>query len=76
MGLIDSRECSLDLRILKLALAPIIFYRGFRCLYRRACLRYLRLVVVVFEFNNQVSLMHLLVIGNLYIPNDSGDLGA
>jgi hypothetical protein len=34
----------------------------------------LRLIIAVLEFNDEVSLVYLLIVGNGYISNDSGHL--
>src|SRR5437762_5685525 len=74
--LIDSGESAFDTRILKLALASIVFNRSLRSRDRRSCLCYLGLVIVIFQLNQKVSLMHLLEVGDLDIPNYPGNLRA
>src|SRR5437667_3014707 len=74
--LIDSGESAFDTRILKLALASIVFNRSLRSRDRRSCLCYLGLVIVILQLNQKVSLMHLLEVRDLYVPNDPRNFGA
>jgi hypothetical protein len=52
---IDSGEGSFDARILKFALPPVILYRSFGGFHRGACLCQLRLIIVILEFDKQVT---------------------
>ena len=45
--------------------------RGF---HRRACLCHLRLIVVVLELNEEIAFVHLLVIGDVDVADNAGDL--
>ena len=59
---------------MQLALPPVVLDRRRCCLDRRACLRYLRLIVVVLQFEEEVALTHLLEVGDLNISDDASDL--
>ena len=50
-------------------LARIVFNRGFRSFDRRARLHDLRLIVVVLQFQKQVALINLLIIGDLHVAH-------
>src|SRR5215469_6576571 len=74
--LIDSGECPIDLGILKLALAAIVFDGGFCSFDRGASLLHLSFVIVIVKLNDQVSLVHRLVVGNGNFFNKASDLCA
>lgn len=59
-GLIDSRKCSLDARVLQLPLPPVVLNGRFGGFYRRARQRHLRLVVVILKFDQEIPGMHAL----------------
>src|SRR6516164_8785136 len=74
--LIDSCQCSLDLGILKVALAAIVLDGGFCGLDCGASLSHLSFVIVVFQLCDEIGLMYSLIVGYLDVPNDARHLGA
>ncbi len=75
-SLIDSGKRPINACILKLTLAKVILDGSFGRLYGRIRLGNLRLIVVVLKFNQEISLVYLLIVGNVYTSNDSGHLRA
>src|SRR5271157_1837265 len=73
--LIDSRERLLNASVLQLALAKVVLDGSFGSIHRRIRLSNLRLIVIVLQLNQEVSLVHLLIIGDSYVPDNPGNLG-
>jgi hypothetical protein len=69
--LIDAREGTFDPCFLKGPLAPVVFNGRFCCLNSRSGLRQLGSVIVIVELNQDVSLMNLLVVVDLYFANQT-----
>ena len=74
--LIDSGECALNPAVLKLALPVIVLDGSFRSLYRCGGLIQLGLEIVIVQLDDQLSLAHLLIIGDLHVPHDACNLCA
>src|SRR5467141_3187045 len=75
-GQINSLKRFRNLGILQFALAKVVVYSGPCRRDGRIRLVSLCLVVFVFQFDEQVPLVHLLIIRNMYRANDAGNLGA
>src|SRR6267154_3848123 len=75
-GQINSLKRFCNLGILQLALAKVVVYRGPCCSDGRIRLVNLRLVVFVFQFDDQVSFVHLLIVRDMYCANDTENLGS
>src|SRR5258705_2268945 len=75
-GQINSLKRFGNLGILQFALAKVVVYRGPCCRDGRIRLVNLRLVIFVFQFNDQVPFVHLLIVRDVYCANDTGNLGA
>ena len=67
---IDSGRRFLNLRVLQVALPAVVFDRRFRRLNRRSRLRNLRVVVVVFELDQQIARLHFLIVADFHRAND------
>ena len=76
VGLVDSREGTFNLCILKVALPSIVFESGFCGFNTRSRLRHLRLVIVIVKLNQDVALVNLLVVVNCHLPHQSGNFCA
>src|SRR5712672_2631543 len=75
-GHINSLKRFRNLGILQFSLAKVVVYSGPCRRNGRIRLVNLCLVVFVFQFDEQVPLVHLLIIRNMYRANDAGNLGA
>ena len=71
LGLIDSGECALNPAVLKLALPVIVLDCSFRSLNRGGGLIQLGLKIVIVQLDDQLSLVHLLVIRDFHVPHDA-----
>ena len=73
-SLVDSGKRPIDASVFELTLAKVVL-DGSPCrLHSRIRLGNLRLIIAVLKFNDEVSLVYLLIVGNGYILNDSGHL--
>src|SRR6266404_1037500 len=75
-GQINSLHRFRNLRILQFALAKVVVYGGPCCRDGRIRLVNLSLVIFVFQFDEQVPFVHLLIVRDVYRANDAGNLGA
>src|SRR5216684_2885098 len=76
LGQIDSLQRFRNLGILQFALAKIVVYGGPCRRDGRIRLVNLRLVIFIFQFDEQVPFAHLLIVRDVYCANDTGNLGA
>src|SRR6516164_6873640 len=74
--LIDSRQCLLNAGVLELTLAKVILDGSFRSVHRGSCLGNLCLVVVILQFDEEISFVHLLIVRDPYVPDNGGNFGA
>src|SRR6267378_3447614 len=75
-GQINSLQRFRDLGILQFALAKVVVYGGPCRRDGRIRLVNLRLVISVFQFDEQVPFVHLLIVRDVHRANDAGNLGA
>src|ERR1700731_256585 len=75
-GLINAGKRFGDLGVLQLALATIVFDGGTGSFNGRGGLVNLRAVVVVLQFDNEVTFVHSLIVGHMHRAHDTGHLGA
>src|SRR6266403_2298541 len=75
-GQINSLQRFRNLGILQFALAKIVVYGGPCRRDGRIRLINLRLVIFVFQFDEQVPFAHLLIVRDVHRANDAGNLGA
>src|SRR6267378_319420 len=75
-GQFNSLKRFRNLGILQFALAKVVVYSGPCRRDGRIRLVNLCLVIFVFQFNQQVPFVHLLIVRNMYRANDAGNLGA
>jgi hypothetical protein len=72
----DPTDCPVDFGLLQLFLAPVILDGGFCRCHARIRLGYLRLVIAVLQFEQQVAFLQLLVVSNVHRADNAGHLSA
>src|SRR5258706_7197145 len=70
-GLIDTRQRFTDARILQLALAEIFLNSGTRSLNCFFGLIYLGLIVIVLQLDEEIALVHLMVVRHTHSTHDA-----
>jgi hypothetical protein len=73
-SLIDSGKRSINASVFELTLAKVVLDGSLGRLHGRIRLGNLRLIIIVLKFNDEISLMYLLIVGNGHTLNDSGHL--
>src|SRR5712671_5926984 len=73
---INSLQRFCNLGILQFALAKVVVYGGPCRRDGRIRLVNLGLIIFVFQFDEQVPFVHLLIVRDVYRANDTGNLGA
>jgi hypothetical protein len=73
-SLVDSSKRLIDASVFELTLAKVVLDGSPGGLDSRIRLGNLRLIIVVLKFNDEVSLVYLLIVGDAYTLDDSGHL--